>query len=76
MPGKPCTCACRYESLDPGLLPPLWLIYAHNPSDSGSVHSNVRRRWREGDPDVVAAMRQFGDIARRGRSGVTRAVYR
>jgi glucuronokinase len=57
----------RYESIDPELLPPLWLIYAINPSDSGAVHSDVRRRWKQGDPDVVAAMAKFADIAQQGR---------
>jgi hypothetical protein len=57
----------RYESIDPELLPPLWLIYAANPSDSGAIHSDVRRRWKEGDPDVIAAMANFARIAQQGR---------
>lgn len=45
----------RYRSLDPALLPPLWLIYrAGGPpsKDSGAVHSTVRQRWLGGDADV------------------------
>lgn len=70
----PCIChenhifdSIRYESIDPELLPPLWLIYAANPSDSGAVHSDVRRRWKEGEPDVIAAMANFARIAQQGR---------
>jgi hypothetical protein len=42
-------------------------VYAQNPSDSGAVHSDVRKRWREGEQEVVDAMARFGDIARQGR---------
>lgn len=45
----------RYRSLDPALLPPLWLLYragAPPGKHSGAVHSSVRRRWLEGDFDV------------------------
>ncbi|CAL8464332.1 g3867 [Coccomyxa elongata] len=57
----------RYESLDPALLPRLWLVHVAEPSDSGAVHSDVRRRWQRGDPDVADAMAAFADIAQAGR---------
>ncbi|EIE18683.1 ribosomal protein S5 domain 2-like protein [Coccomyxa subellipsoidea C-169] len=57
----------RYESLDPAVLPRLWLVYAAEPSDSGAVHSDIRRRWQRGDADVAAAMTTFADIAQAGR---------
>ncbi len=57
----------RYESLDPAVLPRLWLVYAAEPSDSGAVHSDVRQRWQRGDADVAAAMTTFADIAQAGR---------
>ncbi len=59
--------ARRYESLDPDLLPRLWLVFAAEPSDSGAVHSDVRLRWQRGDPDVAAAVAAFADIAHAGR---------
>ncbi|KAK1311983.1 Glucuronokinase 1 [Acorus calamus] len=44
-----------YAPMDIGLLPPLYLIYAENPSDSGKVHSTVRRRRMFGD-DVLGSL--------------------
>jgi glucuronokinase len=57
----------RYTSLDPALLPRLWLIWCDNPSDSGAVHSTVKQRWAAGDPDVVAGMAAVADCAEQGR---------
>ena len=57
----------RYESLDPDLIPPLWLLYADNPSDSGKTHSSVRQRWQQGDRAVHAAMVEFASFADKGR---------
>lgn len=34
--------------MDMGALPPLWLAYLSDPSDSGRIHSNVRQRWLSG----------------------------
>lgn len=45
----------RYQSLDSSLLPALHLIHrpaAPSGKDSGSVHSDVKRRWLEGDASV------------------------
>lgn len=62
-----CTFMDRYESLDPELLPPLWLIYTDSPSDSGKVHSDVRQRWHQGDRAVHEAMARFASFAEKGR---------
>ena len=37
-----------------------------DPSDSGKAHSDVRARWDAKDPEAIAGMKQFGDIAARG----------
>ena len=37
-------CSSRCEALDAVLLPPLWLVHTADASDSGRVHSDVRRR--------------------------------
>lgn len=58
---------CRYEALDPALLPPLWLVHATDPSDSGRMHSDVRRRWDAGDPELIAAMAEVAGLAEQGR---------
>jgi hypothetical protein len=60
-------CCGRYESLEPELLPPLWLIYCNSPSDSGKVHSDVRQRWHQGDRTVHEAMARFASFAEKGR---------
>ncbi|XP_065833814.1 uncharacterized protein [Oscarella lobularis] len=52
-----------YESLDASDLPPLWLAYISDPSDSGRAHSDIRTRWNNGDADVLSAMKKFADYA-------------
>jgi glucuronokinase len=56
-----------YESLDPQLLPRLWLVYCDNPSDSDGVHSTVKQRWLAGEPGVVAGMQAVAQCAADGR---------
>ena len=56
-----------YVPLNPELLPRLWLIYCHNPSDSGKVHSTVKQRWLAGDEQVVDAMQEVAECAEEGR---------
>ncbi|KAF5834847.1 ribosomal protein S5 domain 2-type protein [Dunaliella salina] len=53
--------------LDPKLLPPLDLIWADSPSESGKVHSRVRQRWMDGDPEIVQGMQQAAKCAEEGR---------
>ncbi|CAL5220579.1 g2617 [Coccomyxa viridis] len=60
----------RYESLDPDVIPPLWLIYADNPSDSGRAHSDVRQRWHQGEKAVHQAMAEFATFAEKGRAAL------
>lgn len=31
-----------------GVLPPFWLAYLSDPSDSGRIHSNIKQRWLNG----------------------------
>ena len=57
-----------YESLDPGLLPPLYLAFRNNLSRiSGVYHSDLRGRWNRGERAVHRAMDRFADLARQGR---------
>ena len=61
----------EYESLDPALLPNLYLAYRTSLSEGTEVfHSNVRERWNRKDPDVVEAMQRWGEIASEGRSAI------
>ncbi len=61
----------RYERLDVGLLPPLYLAFRRNLSQiSGIYHSNLRDRWERRDPQVVAAMAEFASFAEQGRQAL------
>jgi len=57
-----------YEELEMESLPPMYLAYSSNGCDSGAVHSIVKHRFNEGDPDVMRAVetwRVYTDEARR-----------
>ena len=57
-----------YESLDPGLLPPLYLAYRNDLGQvSGIYHTDLRGRWNRGERAVHRAMERFADLAQRGR---------
>ncbi|KAL4333974.1 hypothetical protein GQ457_07G001050 [Hibiscus cannabinus] len=64
-----------YTPMDISLLPPLHLIYAENPSDSGKVHSTVRQRWLDGDEFITSTMKEVADIAGEGQSVILRKDY-
>jgi glucuronokinase len=60
----------RYQSLDPGALPPLWLIYPERAApgaSSGAVHGEFWRRWDAGDAALRAQMAAVAALAARGR---------
>ncbi|WIA36426.1 hypothetical protein OEZ86_007736 [Tetradesmus obliquus] len=64
-------CGCGiYESLDPALLPRLWLVWCDNPSDSGRVHSTVKQRWLAGDAAVREGMARVAQCAEKGRAAL------
>ena len=60
----------KYESLDPGLLPPFGLAYESEPSESGRIHSDVRARYLRGDPEVLAARARLVECAERARAAL------
>ncbi|CAH9096418.1 unnamed protein product [Cuscuta epithymum] len=64
-----------YTPMDINLLPPLHLIYAENPSDSGKVHSSVRRRWLDGDKFIISSMEEVAKIAVEGRKALLEKDY-
>ncbi len=58
----------RYESLDPALLPPVYIAYRTDLSKiSGTIHDNLRSRWDAGEASVVGAMQHCADLALEGR---------
>lgn len=64
-----------YMPLDISLLPPLYLIYAENPSDSGKVHSTVRQRWLDGDKLIISSMEEVANLALEGRTALLEKDY-
>ncbi|KAF5739594.1 glucuronokinase 1 [Tripterygium wilfordii] len=64
-----------YTPMDISLLPPLHLIYAENPSDSGKVHSSVRQRWLDGDKFIISSMEEVGSLAAEGRTALLEKNY-
>ncbi|XP_023636627.1 probable glucuronokinase 2 [Capsella rubella] len=64
-----------YTIMDINLLPPLHLIYAENPSDSGKVHSSVRRRWLDGDEFIISSMAEIAKLAEEGRTALLKKDY-
>lgn len=51
----------KYTSLDPSLLPVLYLAYnTQFGGDSGKVHSTVKERWLNKDPELIEGMAQLG----------------
>lgn len=57
-----------YETLDPALLPPLYIAYGSDESEPTElVHGSLRARWNAGDAKVIAAMKQFAQLAADGK---------
>jgi len=60
-----------YERLDPGLLPNMYLAYRTSLSEGTEIfHNNVRERWRQGDREVVTAMKTWAGYAAEGRQAL------
>ncbi|MYD92598.1 MAG: hypothetical protein F4Y02_02675 [Chloroflexi bacterium] len=56
--------------LEPDADLPFVLAHTGRQRDSGETHRPLRSRWVEGDPDVRAAMRALGSIAREAKRDV------
>jgi glucuronokinase len=66
----------NYERLDPKLLPNIYVAYRTSLSEGTEVfHNNVRERWRQGDPEVVEAMRTWAGYAEQGRTALLERDY-
>lgn len=60
-----------YESLDPALLPNIYVAYRTSLSEGTEIfHNNVRARWINKEPAVVDAMRRWAEIAAEGRTAL------
>ncbi|CAH1796088.1 unnamed protein product [Owenia fusiformis] len=60
----------NYEYLPSDSTPKFWLAYVGDPSDSGKIHSDVSIRWRNGDQEVVDAMKTFAQYTDAARSAI------
>ena len=59
----------RYESLDPGLLPNLYIAYRTELAEGSEVfHNTIRERWIAGDAEIVSAMEDFAGYAQQVRN--------
>jgi glucuronokinase len=57
-----------YEALDPAKLPPLFVAYHEHLAEGTEItHNDLRDRFDRGEREVVDAMHQFADLARRAR---------
>ena len=62
-----------YEPLDPGLLPPLYLAYSLDAGEPTEVfHNNLRGRFQQGEPAVIAAMARLGELTAEARAALLR----
>lgn len=53
----------KYSRIPVNALPPLFLAYAADPSDSGRIHAPVKQRWLAGDKEVVDGMNAIASLA-------------
>jgi glucuronokinase len=57
-----------YEELDPKLLPPVYVAYRTDLAEGTEVfHNDIRGRFKRGEPEVVAAMKYWADLAEQGK---------
>jgi len=61
----------RYEPLDPGLLPPLYIAYQTELAESSEVfHNDIRKRYDSGERKVIEAMNAIADLALQARQSL------
>lgn len=61
----------RYEPLDPGLLPPVYIAYQRDLAELSDVfHNNIRQRYESGERKVIEAIALIADLARQGREAL------
>ena len=66
----------RYERLDPGRVPPIYISYdPRRAEESGKAHRRVRKLFQQQNHDVVAAMSEFADIAQQGRDALVAGEF-
>lgn len=65
-----------YTRLNANCLPRFGLAYLAEQHlgtlESGRVHSPIRYRWEQGDPEVIRTMRELGRLADKGREALAK----
>ena len=57
-----------YQSIDPALLPPLYLAYRKELAEGTEVlHNDLRERWKRKDPAVLEAMKYWASLTEQAR---------
>lgn len=59
-----------YESIPTHNLPKFWLAYLSNPSDSGRIHNDVRKRYDLGETEVLEAMEKFAQYTENAKIAI------
>lgn len=61
----------KYERLDIAAMPNVYIAYDPNRAEeSGKAHKKVKKIFQQQNHDVVAAMKEFADIAQKGRDAI------
>jgi glucuronokinase len=61
----------QYQRLDPALLGDIYVAYRTSLSEGTEVfHNNIRERWRNGDPEIVGAMKTWASYAEQGKEAL------
>jgi len=62
-----------YEPLEAVTLPPLYIAYSADVGEpTEAFHNNLRARFDQGEPQVIAAMKKFADLAADARDAIQR----
>ena len=65
----------NYTRVPVAALPPLFLAYAADPSDSGRIHAPIKQRWLAGDAVVIASMSTIASLADSGLAVASERPY-
>ena len=61
----------KYEVLRGFQLPPLYIAYRADLAEGSELtHNNLRYRWEQGDPEVHAAMQEWGELTQQFRRAI------
>lgn len=66
-----------YESLDPKLLPTLYVAYQAKLSKvSGAIHSNIKDRFNRGNTEIIEAMKFFANLTEEAKNCLLNKDYK